>query len=83
MEYDVQCNVRRTIIWALGRLGDTATVPLLRQALNDSDSTVREAAAEAIARFDTGTQLLAAASVKLPSFTQFLPGFIGYGASAN
>ncbi len=83
LEYDLQCNSRRTIIWALGRLGDTATVPLLRQALNDSDSTVREAAAEAIARFDTGTQLLAAAAVKLPSFTQFLPGFIGYGAAAD
>jgi len=82
-EYEVQCNARRTVIWALGRLGDAATVPMLRQALNDRDSTVREAADEALARFDTGAQLLAAASVKLPSLMHPLPGFIGYGVAVE
>ena len=82
-EYEVQCNARRAIIWALGRLGDTATMPLLRQALSDNNSTVREAAVEALARFDTSATLLAAASAKLPSLTQPLPGFIGYSAAAD
>ena len=82
-EYEVQCNARRTIIWALGRLGDTATVPLLRQAASDNDSTVREAAVEALARFDTGDQLLAAATIKLPSVASHLPGSIGFGLTAE
>ena len=82
-EYAVQCNARRAVIWALGRLGDPATLPLLRQATNDRDSTVREAAIEALARFDAGDQLLAATAVKLPSFTQSLPGFIGYVAAVE
>ncbi len=72
-EYDVQCNARRTIIWALGRLGDPTTVSLLRQATSDYDSTVREAAVEALARFDTGSKLLADVWVKLPGLTRSSP----------
>ncbi len=60
-EYEVQCNIRRTVIWALGRLGDTAIVPLLRQALNDRNSTVREAASEALTHLGEGQQILALA----------------------
>ena len=82
-EYELQCNARRTIVWALGRLGDPMAVPTLRQALNDRNSTVREAAAEALAHFPAGTQLFAAASVRLPSFTPFVPGFISYSPATE
>ena len=82
-EFAIQCNTRRTVIWALGRLGDAATIPLLRLALNDRDSTVREAAIEALARFDSVGQLLAAASVSLPNMPRHMAGVIGYGVAAD
>ena len=82
-EYELQCNARRTIIWALGRLGDPAAVPTLRQALDDRNSTVREAAIEALAHFSTGSQLYAAASVRLPSRTPYLTGLTSYSATSE
>jgi HEAT repeat protein len=45
-------NVRRNAVWALGRIGDPAATPVLRQALNDPNSLVREAAAEALAELE-------------------------------
>ena len=75
-EYELQCNARRTMIWALGRLGDAAAIPTLRQALTDRNSTVREAAVEALAQFPAGSQLYAAVSVRLSSPAPFLPEFI-------
>ena len=82
-EYELQCNARRTIVWALGRLGDPAAVPTLRQALDDRNSTVREAAIEALAHFSTGSQLYAAASVRLPSLTPYLTGLTGHSAATE
>ena len=75
-DYELQCNARRTIIWALGRLGDAAAVPTLRQALTDRNSTVREAAVEALMHFSAGSQLFAAASIRLPGHTPLLDDFI-------
>ena len=82
-EYELQCNARRTIVWALGRLGDSAALPTLRQALNDRNSTVREAAIEALARFSAGSQLYAAASVRLPSLTPYLTGLTSSSAATE
>ena len=81
--YDLQCNVRGAIIWALGRLGDPLASPLLRQALTDRSSVVRDAANEALAKLDTGRHLLAQAYVNLPGFKQPSSLFFGYGAFAE
>ena len=77
-EYELQCNARRTMIWALGRLGDAAAIPTLRQALTDRNSTVREAAVEALTHFPSGSQLYAAASIRLPSLLPSLAEVISY-----
>ena len=82
-EYDLQCNARSTVIWALGRLGDPLAAPILRQALTDRNSVVREAAAEALARVDEGRHLLAAVYVNLPGFKQPGAFFFGYGTVAE
>ena len=66
-EYDSQCNVRSTVIWALGQLRDPIAVPIVRQALTDTSSVVREAAAEALARFDDSPALLVDACINFPS----------------
>jgi len=81
--YNLQCNVRGAIIWALGRLGDPLASPLLRQALMDRSSVVRDAANEALANLDTGRHLLAQAYVNLPGFKQPSSLFFGYGAFAE
>jgi len=45
-----QALVRAEIAWALGQIGDPVAEPLLRRALDDPNSLVRDAAAEALAK---------------------------------
>ena len=61
-EDELQSNLRRTVVWALGRLGDPLAVPLLSQALTDRSSSVRDAAFEALAGLDAGHPILLAAA---------------------
>ena len=62
-EDELQINTRRTVIWALGQLGDPQSAPLLRRAVvADRSSSVREAAREALAHLAAGPMLMAAAN---------------------
>jgi HEAT repeat protein len=45
-----EARVRASVAWALGQLGDSAASATLKQALNDQNSLVRDAAAEALAK---------------------------------
>jgi HEAT repeat protein len=48
LELQRAIRFRASAVWALGRIGDTEAVPLLRQALRDPNGDVRTAAAEAL-----------------------------------
>jgi HEAT repeat protein len=58
-EFEAVVRIRMNTVWALGRLGDAAATPVLRQALNDPNSLVRDAATEALAKIEKRSQRLA------------------------
>ena len=45
-----EARVRASVAWALGQIGDSSAGATLKQALNDQNSLVRDAAAEALAK---------------------------------
>jgi HEAT repeat protein len=45
-----EARVRASVAWALGKLGAAEAVPILKQAVEDQNSLVRDAAAEALAK---------------------------------
>jgi len=57
-----EAKVRSAVAWALGQIGDPAARSLLEKALNDQNSLVRDAAAEALARIAENEERQAAAA---------------------
>jgi HEAT repeat protein len=45
-----ESRVRASVVWALGQIGDANAKNTLMRAMNDENSLVRDAAAEALAR---------------------------------
>jgi HEAT repeat protein len=45
-----ESRVRASVAWALGQIADPSAQEILRRAMNDDNSLVRDAAAEALAK---------------------------------
>jgi HEAT repeat protein len=45
-----ESRVRASVAWALGQIADPSAQEILRRAMNDENSLVRDAAAEALAK---------------------------------
>lgn len=60
---DLDSTARLLAVGALERLGDTSVLPLLQEALEDSNAVVRLAAAQALGRLKSSTQASQAAAL--------------------
>jgi HEAT repeat protein len=60
-----EARVRASVAWALGQIGgtDPSVRVILKQALNDPNSLVRDAAAESLTRIEEKIERLASRSV--------------------
>src|SRR2546429_3206781 len=57
-----ESRVRASVAWALGQIGDANAKEILTRAVNDENSLVRDAAAEALAKITEKAEKLAAGS---------------------
>jgi len=55
-----ESRVRASVAWALGQIGDPSAQDTLKRALNDENSLVRDAAAEALAKISEKEERVAA-----------------------
>jgi HEAT repeat protein len=62
-----ESRVRASVAWALGQLADPSAQDTLKRALNDENSLVRDAAAEALAKISEKQERAAAASGVAPA----------------
>jgi HEAT repeat protein len=62
-----ESRVRASVAWALGQLGDPSALDTLKRALNDENSLVRDAAAEALAKISEKQERAAAAAGSAPA----------------
>jgi HEAT repeat protein len=58
IQREQEARVRASVAWALGQIGDGAAHDTLEQALNDQNSLVRDAAAEALAKISERAEKL-------------------------
>jgi HEAT repeat protein len=61
-----ESRVRASVAWALGQLGDPSAQETLKRALNDENSLVRDAAAEALAKISEKQERAVAAAGSAP-----------------
>ena len=61
-----ESRVRASVVWALGQIGDASAKGILMRAMNDENSLVRDAAAEALARISEKEEKVAAGAVYPP-----------------
>jgi HEAT repeat protein len=61
-----ESRVRASVAWALGQIADTSDQDTLKRALNDENSLVRDAAAEALAKISEKEERVATGSVSAP-----------------
>jgi HEAT repeat protein len=61
-----ESRVRASVVWALGRLGDASAKEIVTRAVDDENSLVRDAAAEALARISEKEEKVAAGVVNPP-----------------
>jgi HEAT repeat protein len=62
-----ESRVRASVVWALGQIGDANAKEILTGAMNDENSLVRDAAAEALARVNEKEEKVAAGAVNSPA----------------
>ena len=61
-----ESRVRASVAWALGQIGDVNAKEILTRAMNDENSLVRDAAAEALAKITEKEERVAAGSANPP-----------------
>jgi HEAT repeat protein len=61
-----ESRVRASVVWALGQIGDASAKGILTRAMNDENSLVRDAAAEALARISEKEEKVAVGAVNPP-----------------
>jgi HEAT repeat protein len=62
-----ESRVRASVAWALGQIADPSAQEILRRAMNDENSLVRDAAAEALARITEKQERVADGQPAAPS----------------
>jgi HEAT repeat protein len=62
-----ESRVRASVAWALGQIADPSAQEILRRAMNDENSLVRDAAAEALAKITEKQERLAERQPTAPS----------------
>jgi HEAT repeat protein len=61
-----ESRVRASVAWALGQIGDTNAKEILARAMNDENSLVRDAAAEALAKITEKEERIAVGAANQP-----------------
>jgi len=61
-----ESRVRASVAWALGQIADPSAQEILRRAMNDENSLVRDAAAEALAKISDKEERVAVGSTGAP-----------------
>jgi len=62
-----ESRVRASVAWALGQIGDANAKEILTRAVNDENSLVRDAAAEALAKITEKEERIAAGAANPPA----------------